>query len=321
MLVSIIVITYNSEKFITETLESIRLQTYQELELIISDDCSSDKTVEICRSWLNNHRDRFVRTELLTVPHNKGIAANCNHGTKYAKGEWIKYCAGDDCLLPNCIEANISWIRSLPEIRVLFSRVEIYRDTFEPQNLLKTTPDNPFNPEGIMAQNRSAESQYKMLLISDRIHFTTSVFLHRETLLSVGGLDERFKILEDYPLWLNFTKNGHKLYFMDKVTMNYRSHSKAINNTDINYLINPNYFKLEYFRKVCTYPYLPADVRLNQRYNWYASQIFRWDWLNRNNKTTRLLLSLLTIYLNPFKYYLYLKKRLNRNLKDNEFYT
>lgn len=51
-LVSVIVITYNSSKYVLETLNSVAAQTYDNIELIISDDCSKDNTVEICRNWL-----------------------------------------------------------------------------------------------------------------------------------------------------------------------------------------------------------------------------------------------------------------------------
>ena len=58
-LVSIIVITYNSAKYVLETLESAKNQTYQNIELIISDDCSIDNTVDICTRWLNENKDEI----------------------------------------------------------------------------------------------------------------------------------------------------------------------------------------------------------------------------------------------------------------------
>lgn len=66
-LVSVSVITYNSAKTVIETLDSIKAQTYQNIELIVSDDCSTDNTVEICRDWLTKNEKRFVRMELITV--------------------------------------------------------------------------------------------------------------------------------------------------------------------------------------------------------------------------------------------------------------
>ena len=320
-LVSIIIASFNSSSFIVETLESISKQTWKELELIITDDSSGDDTVEICRKWVFENKQRFFNTEILTSVLNTGISANANRGLRSATGEWIKFLGADDTLKPTCIEENMFWVASQPEIKALFSRIEIYRDTFEPQNLIEITPGVPFNPIGILAPDKCADSQYKMLLLSDRIHFSPSVFLHRETLLSVGGFDERFKFLEDYPLWLNLTRNGHKLHYMDKVTVNYRQHSKAINNTGTSYLVNLNYFRTEAFRKIYTYPYLPADVRLSQRFRWYASQIFRWDYINRDRKAGRFLLNLMTIYCNPYKYFIWIRKRFNKNLKKNELYN
>lgn len=319
-LVSVIITTYNSLPFVIESLESVSKQTWKELELIITDDCSGDDTVKLCNKWLSANRQRFVRAEILTSERNTGVSANANRGLYAAKGDWIKFLGADDTLKPNCIEDNMSWITSDAAIMALFSRIEVYRDTFESHNLIETIPGDPYNPSSIMAPGRSVESQYKMLLISDRIHYTPSVFLNREILLSLGGFDERFRILEDYPLWLNLTKNGYKLYFMDKVTVSYRKHSKAINNNIISYLVNPNYFKSENFRRIYTYPNLPADIRLSQRFCWNTLQIFRCDWLNRNKQPNRFLLTFLKIYINPFRYYIYFRKRFLKNLKEKEFY-
>lgn len=105
-LVSIIVITYNSSKYVLETLESARAQTYQNLELIVSDDASQYDTVEICQAWLEENGDRFVRAELVTVEENTGIPANCNRGVRKAKGEWVKLIAGN----------VISYIQKYPKI-------------------------------------------------------------------------------------------------------------------------------------------------------------------------------------------------------------
>ncbi len=248
MLVSVIVITFNSERYVAETLEGIRTQSYKQLELIISDDASTDSTVEICRSWIKENGSRFERVELLAAASNTGSSANCNRGLAEARGEWIKFCAGDDRLKPDCISDNMEFISADSGINVLFSKVEIYDDSFKQECLVSIVPDDPFASGGIMACGRSAESQYKMLLVCDRIHFTPSLFINRTVLNSIGGFDEHFRLLEDYPLWLNLTRSGHRLYFMDKVTMNYRKHNYAVNNMQFDYLIKPSYFRTESFR-------------------------------------------------------------------------
>lgn len=78
ILVSCTVLSYNSAKTILETLESIKAQTYQNIELIVSDDCSKDNTVELCRQWIAVNKNRFVRVVLLTVKENTGVCANGN---------------------------------------------------------------------------------------------------------------------------------------------------------------------------------------------------------------------------------------------------
>ena len=319
--VSVIVVTYNSSRFVEETLESVSKQTWKELELIITDDCSEDNTVEVCLKWINENRDRFLRTEVLESEINTGVPANANRGLYAAKGDWIAFIAGDDTFKPNHIQDNMDYIASRQDIKVLLSRIEVYQDSFEPENLIKITPIDAYNPTSIMAPGRSADSQYRMLLRYDRIHYTPSLFINRETLISIGAYDERFRMLEDYPLWLNLTKNGHRLYFMDKVTVRYRRHLKAINNTVYEKLIEDNYFNEEKFRKIYTYPNMPADIRLNERFTWYVLQIFRLHWLNRNTKSRKFLLALLSTYLNPFSYYVWIKKKLNKGLRSNELYA
>ncbi len=319
-LVSVIISSYNSSSFIIETLDSVARQTWKDLELIITDDCSSDGTVELCTRWLGEHGPRFVSAKLLSAIENGGVSANANRGLHAAQGEWIKFLAADDILKPYCIEANIAWISSNPEVKVLFSRIEIFQNTFHKSNFINTVPGSPYDYKGILSVNRSASSQYKMLLMGDRIHFSPSLFIARKTLLSIGGFDERFRLLEDYPLWLNLTKNGHKLYFMDKATVCYRQHSAAINNTTTTFIVNPNYFKTEDFRRLYIYPFLPVDLRLDQKYKWFVVQVFRNDFFNKNNKVNKFLMRLLTVYLNPFRYFLWFSKQVNKKRLNNELY-
>lgn len=319
-LVSVVVVTYNSARFVIETLDSIAGQSWKNIELIVTDDCSKDHTVEICRKWMDQNQGRFFRTILVESEVNTGVSANINRGIKQSQGEWLSLPAGDDTLKPTCIEDNMTWIAEHPEVKVLFSRVELYDQVMDPSALMKTIPGE-ITPQSIVFPQRSVNSQYKMLLLADRIHFTPSLFLNKTILLEVGGFDERFKLLEDYPLWLNLTRNGHKLYFMDKVTVNYRSHANAINNSGNNDLINPNYFKMEDFRRIYTYPYLPADLRWNERFKWRVSQLFKNGSLRKNNPGNRFLYRLLAIYLNPFKYVILLKKKMNKKLVHDELYA
>lgn len=321
MIVSVVISTYNSSQFIEETFDSIKAQSWPEIELIITDDCSADNTIELCQNWLKENGHRFIRTVLLTSSKNTGVSANGNRGLRAAHGEWIKFLGADDTLLPESISDNMIYLSEHQEIKVLFSKVNVYHNTFEEKNLKQTIPGSKITEENILWPGRSAISQYKMLLICDRIHFSPSVMIQRETMLSVGVFDERFPMMEDYPLWLKLTKSGHRLFFMDKLTVNYRQHSGAINNNGNEYLLKPNYFRTEVFRQIYTYPNLPWDIRMKSKWAWYASQPFRSEWLNRNTKPNKLLLAFLTIWINPFKYVASLKKWMVKGHRNDELYN
>lgn len=320
-IVSVIIASYNSSKFIIETLNSVYSQTWKDIELIITDDCSSDDTVEICQKWIEENNLRFCRVLLLESQINTGVSANSNRGLRAATGEWVKFLAADDTLLNDCLENNLDWVNKHPEIRVLLSRIAVYKNTFDKENFIHIIPGQPGSNQSIVAEGRSAESQYKMLLTCDRIHFSPSFLIKRETMLTVGGFDERFRLLEDYPLWLNLTKKGFRLYFMDKLTVNYRMHSKALNNRGESLIVNPNYFQHESFRRIYTYPFLPKDLLMNARYIWMISQPFRIKALNKKNTLNRFINSLLTVYINPFIYFLWIKKRFFKKHADIDLYS
>ncbi|TXH52940.1 MAG: glycosyltransferase family 2 protein, partial [Bacteroidia bacterium] len=127
-LVSIIVVTYNSSKFVLETLESAKSQTYQNIELLISDDGSTDDTLQICKDWLTQNKDRFVHTELITVEKNTGIPANCNRGIKAANGEWITFIDSDDTVNENYLSCFDN--RKLGDISMIFLGMESTRYQF-----------------------------------------------------------------------------------------------------------------------------------------------------------------------------------------------
>jgi GT2 family glycosyltransferase len=319
-IVSVIVVSYNSSPFIQETLESIYGQTWKQIELIITDDCSSDDTVEKCLAWAACNSDRFKTINILRSEINTGVAANANRGLMVATSKWIKFIAADDILLPDCIEQNLKYLGDHHEIKILFSKVSIFADNFSQENLLGTTEDDSDDPRSIMYPNRNSQSQHNMLLVCDRIHYTPSLFIDRSTLLSVGGYDEDLRLMEDYPLWLKLTKAGYRLYFMNATTVNYRRHQKALNNRKESFIVNPNYFLTEQFRRDYTHPFLPVLVRYEQRLNWFLSSIFKLRLLNNDNMLNRILHKGITIGLNPFRYCIFVLKILKKGNKKNEFY-
>ena len=125
-LVSVAVITYNSSKYVLETLESIKAQTYKNIELIISDDCSTDNTMQLCKKWCEQNEDRFARIQYVEVEQNTGVSANCNRAEDACEAEWVKLIAGDDLLLPNCVTDFMEYVQAHNDVVYVFGWVKVF---------------------------------------------------------------------------------------------------------------------------------------------------------------------------------------------------
>ena len=221
-LVSVAVITYNSSKTVLETLDSIANQTYQNMELIVSDDCSPDNTVEICREWIEAHKERFARTELLTVEKNTGVSANMNRAESICRGEWVKPIAGDDLLLPECVEIYVDYVKEHPDAVYVFAKVE----TFGGDSVRRVEIDNMFNYDFF---NWSIEQQFDFLTLERNCIPASTAFFNRERIIKLGVKnDERIPLLEDWPKWIALLKKGVRFCFIDIVTVKYRVGESAI---------------------------------------------------------------------------------------------
>ena len=215
-LVSVTVITYNSSKTVLETLDSIKAQTYQDLELIVSDDCSTDNSVEVCRKWIGQNKDRFVRTALITVEKNTGVAGNLNRADDACQGEWIKGIAGDDILMPNCIQDCVDYITEHPDTIYLFGKQEAFGASKERCKEIDAVFDYTFF-------NLTQEQQLHRLIFDGNCVPATTNFYHRDRARTAGVKnDERIPFLEDWPKWINLLRAGVKLHFVDKMLVEYR---------------------------------------------------------------------------------------------------
>ena len=104
-LVSIIMPSYNTAKFISETITSVLAQTYPNWELIIVDDCSTDDTDAVIRPYLADDRIRYIKNE-----ENSGAAVSRNRALREAKGKWIAFLDSDDLWLPEKLEKQIAFM-------------------------------------------------------------------------------------------------------------------------------------------------------------------------------------------------------------------
>lgn len=215
-LVSVPVITYNSAKTVIDTLDSIKAQTYPNIELIISDDCSKDDTVAVCRKWLEQNKERFARTELLTVEKNTGVAGNCNRAIIACQGEWVKGIAGDDILMPDCIESYMDYVNSHPDAAFLFGKLSAFG---EDEAFVK---DKEKGFEYTFF-SLTPEQQLDKLMIDGNVLPAPAFFYNRKKYIELRqDNDTRIPLIEDWAMWINMLKKGAHFDFIDKVLVAYR---------------------------------------------------------------------------------------------------
>ena len=291
-LVSVIILTYNSSEYVLETLDSIKAQTYNNIELIVSDDCSQDDTVQRCIEWVHKNEKRFVHCKLLNIDRNLGTSANCNRGVMNSKGEWIKLLAGDDLLLPNCIEDNVMYIQNNPDTDIVFSCLKAFgdgdNDTINFFNNIIWTKPNKLNRRNL-----------HMLECYYNIFGTPTSFFSKSLFLRLGGFNNDIPLIEDWPFWVKVTRY-YKVIVMDRTTVLYRVHNKSVsrynNNKSNPYLENLKLCKwgnIQYMRRIS--PLFGVLGYLDYKIEYHNNIMWRFLGLSR--------------YINP---YYYVRKRINK---------
>lgn len=129
MLVSIIIPIYNVEKYITECLQSVMRQTYRNLEVLLVDDCGTDKSLLIIRTMLGDSEDATidgVHYRILHHERNRGLSAARNTGIDAAKGEWLFFMDSDDWIEDDCIETLINAAKQDDGIETAIGQLETF---------------------------------------------------------------------------------------------------------------------------------------------------------------------------------------------------
>ena len=216
-LVSVAVITYNSSKYVLETLESIKAQTYQNIELIISDDCSTDNTMQLCKNWYEQNKERFARIQYVEVEKNTGVSANCNRAEDACGAEWVKLIAGDDMLLPNCITDFMEYVQTHEDVVYVFGKIQIFGGDEKLQELfINKIFDYSFFTLSIAQQLERLWNNGNCIPAASAFY---NVNRTRDLHLRY---DERIPFLEDYPRWINALRKGVRFHFLEKETVLYR---------------------------------------------------------------------------------------------------
>jgi glycosyltransferase involved in cell wall biosynthesis len=209
-LVSIITPLYNSEKYISKTVESVIAQTYQVWELIIVDDCSIDNSVEIVDSFIKKED----RIKLIRLKKNSGTAIARNLGIKKARGDYIAFIDSDDLWLPRKLEKQL---RFMLENEYPFSYSSYERIDQKGKFL------------GVVGIPKSVS--YRQLLNTCYIGCLT-------VMLEKAFFDDiSFPLIrkrQDFGLWLKLLKEVDKAHGITECLAKYRVHNESISSNKLN---------------------------------------------------------------------------------------
>jgi len=185
--VSVIIPTYNRAEFLRSAIASALSQIFTDLEIIISDDKSTDNTREVVETF-KDERIKYVRNE-----GNKGPSATRNTAILASKGEYIAFLDDDDEWLPDKLQKQIEVLdKSRPNICGVYSN-RLFIDKLSG----KILSDNP-------GTERLKGNLLYQLIIKSPIHTSTAV-IKKRCLDEIGLFDETISYMEDYDLWIRLS--------------------------------------------------------------------------------------------------------------------
>jgi len=222
-LVSVCILTFNSEAFIAEAIESAMKQTLQDIEIIIVDNCSTDSTLEICNQLKN--QDTRISIHKNKIP--LGISGGLNSCLELAKGKYVKFLMHDDLLEPTCLERMVAVFEQFPTAILVGCSEQLI--TAEGKFIQALTP---YTQSGLVSGRKVAkEILYKM---SNIIGTPTSVLMKRE---SYGeGFKRSLFLFEDTEMYLRVLLTGD-YYFINEPLSKLRVHAKTGSSINSNTLI------------------------------------------------------------------------------------
>ena len=215
-LVSIIMPSYNTGRFIKETIESVLAQSYSAWELIIVDDCSTDNTDDVVNQYLADERIRYIKNDT-----NSGAAVSRNRALRGAKGKWIAFLDSDDLWEPDKLQKQISFMRD-----------NGYH--FSYTNYIEIDEESKANGKSVTGPKRiSKHGMYNYCWMG-----CLTVMYDADTVGLIQIAD--IKKNNDYAMWLKVCKKAN-CYLLNETLARYRKRSGSISNHGYMKLIKWHY--------------------------------------------------------------------------------
>lgn len=214
--VSICIPIYNAEKFIHETIASVLAQTYQDFEIIITDNCSTDGSAKIIQSF-NDPRIRYHKND-----SNIGAEGNWNKVLTLANGSYVKLLCADDVIYPTCLEEQVAVLDNKENVDVVL--VTSHKDVINQDGKLVMTrkyPGKKGHINGLAALRKSLRRGTNI------IGEPVAGLFRREILQKSGYYNGDNLYMIDIDLWSRMLKFGD-LYVIDKVLYAFRISTQSL---------------------------------------------------------------------------------------------
>ncbi len=204
--ITVLMCVYNGQRYLREAIDSILNQTYSDFEFLIVDDGSTDDTLKILKSYKDS------RIKLVLNDNNIGLTKSLNKGLMLAKGEYIARMDADDISVKNRLLTQLNFMQQN-------NYDLIYSDTFFIDK----------NGEYVCKSFRPASVDVVLRNLKKHNFIPhPTVFFKKETILNLGGYDERFKTAQDLQLWLKMYDSKMNFGYINEPLVKYRLNPESI---------------------------------------------------------------------------------------------
>ena len=206
--VSVALITYNQQDCVGRTIESILNQTYQNFEIIVGDDSSTDETARVVKSY-KDERIKYFKTD-----YNIGINGNLNLAVNKANGDIIAFTDGDDKLRENYLEHIVGCFESMSEVDVVYSQL----CAIDKNDKYIKGKDEYF----WRTFNKTRQEYIYQAFMDSNILQSPGMAMRKRVVESIFPLPCSLANFQDYAMHIDILINGFKCYVLDKILVDYR---------------------------------------------------------------------------------------------------
>lgn len=280
-LVSICIPTYNGQQFIAEALDSALSQTYQNLEIIVSDDASIDNTLSIIKSYTS-------KTQIPIHIYNhkpNGIGDNWNNCMCKAKGAYIKFLFQDDIIAPTCIEEMVNILEHYPNVGLVASKRDFLIDSLQSSESankwievfgdLQRTLNLKIENNISIIDNSLLKSENFLKTPRNKIGEPSAVLFRSSLINKIGLFDNSLKQILDCEYWYRILMHCN-IAILHKNLMSFRLHSNQATKVNSENEVSDHHAYNRVLYKVYL-PYLHPEIRkrLLRKYNLFY-KIYYW---------------------------------------------